>query len=481
MFNVSRRHFLKLSAAVGVASPLVLPAQAKDANGKIRVAVLGMGGQGNYHARSYAEAEGATLAAVADADWRRASSSAEKLGEKYKIEVAAVQDARKLLDDPNIDAISIATCNHWHALWAVWACQAGKHVYVEKPCCHTMFEGRKLIEAAAKYKVCVQHGTQRRHSDGWRKAAAAFQSGKYGKPVAVHAFAHRPRVGIGFRSETTPPEWIDWNLWVGPSAMVPYHGNLTPYNWHWFWNTGNGEIGNNGVHHFDMCRLGMNDPHRHPNRVLAFGTRFINDPKAGYKDQAETPNVQMAIYDYDGFPCIFESCNLRSKNWTPYETAWFHTTEGYVTEGRFYPKNGDPVALECDDFTPVNPGGQFGNFLNCVRDNTPEKLNAPMTEAHYSTALCHLGNISERLGRPTSWDACVSAMGDNPIVQERMELLLNNMRDVLEGVDVKKEVPFVLGEAISIDNATEQFPGNDRANAMLTKPDRAPFVMPKTV
>ncbi|MDO4576043.1 MAG: Gfo/Idh/MocA family oxidoreductase [Planctomycetia bacterium] len=506
MRAISRRQCLKLLAASGVSVASYVPAHALGANEKIRIAIVGMGGLGSsVHVRAYTEDPAqpggwglpqrdahihrytgdlsrVEIAAVCDVDNRRTQALAKMLTKRYGSEVAGLQDARTLMDDPNIDVLSIATCNHWHALLGVWACQAGKHVYVEKPCSHTIAEGRKLIEAAAKYPVCVQHGTQRRNFSPWHQAAAAFRSGKYGKPLAVHAYTYRPRPGIGFRPEATPPAALDWNLWVGPANETPYHANLQPYNWHWFWNTGNGEIGNTGVHYLDLCRMGLGDPQKHPANVCSFGARVVKDPGRDYKDQGETPTIQFAIYDYDGFPCLFEACSLECKNLPSCRTTLFHTDEGYLSDGKFYPKKGkEPIDLDFKEFTPPNPGGWFGNFLNCVRDNTPEKLNAPMTVAHYSTALVHLANISERLGRPAKWDECVAAMGDNAILQERMEVVRKNMQEFLPTLDVKKDMAFQLGETLTLDNATETFPGNDRANALLSKAGRAPFLMPETV
>lgn len=486
MKTISRRQFLKTtasaSAAVCAALPLYVPAQVMGANNKIQVALVGAGGHGtSVHVPNYLASEIAQLSVVCDVDLARANAIAKLVSKKSKREVAAVQDARTLLDDKNIDVISIATCNHWHALLGIWACQAGKHAYIEKPVGHTMKEGRKLMETAEKYGLCMQHGTHRRNFIEWYQTVGAFRSGKYGKPLAVHAFTFRPREGLGFRPVMDPPASLDWNLWTGPAEMTPFHLNLQPYNWHWFWNTGNGEIGNTGVHYLDLCRLGLGDPEKHPSNVRSFGARIVKDAGRNYQDQAETPTVQLATYDFDGFPCIFEAVSIPC-SLTPCRTTWYHTEDGYLTDGKFYPKNGSgPIPLDFQDFTPPNPGGWFGNFLNCVHENTPEKLNAPMKVAHYSTALCHIANISQRLGKPASWEECTAGMGANSILQERMEKVFKSIQEYLPDLDLRKNFQFTLGEVMNIDNQSEQFPGNDAANAMLSKVGRAPFTIPETV
>lgn len=483
--SVSRRQFLKTTAASATVlglSTQFLPAHAQGANERVGVAVIGLGGQGNFHAQTYQSRDDAEVLYVVDADRKRAEAAKKRLEEKFQATPRALQEVRQALEDASVDAISIATCNHWHALMTVWGCQAGKHVYVEKPCSHTLWEGRQCVNAAKKYKVCVQHGTQRRSEANWYLAAAAFRSGKYGKPTAVEAFAHRPRTGLGFKPTTTPPESLDWNLWVGPSAMQPYHGNLVPYNWHWFWNFGNGEIGNNGPHHFDMCRLALGDPHQHPTQVFSWGTRVWKGEKGNFvTDQAQTPNVQAACYLFGEIPCYFAACNLRSANWIPRETAFFHTDEGYVTnEGGpvFVAKDGSKTKIGTVEGTLSlpQPGGAFGNFLQCVKENAPEKLNAPIEEGHYSTAMCHLGNLSYRLGRKATWEECCKAMNNE--MRERAEAILDNVGAVLEGCDVRKELSFVAGETISISNETETF-SQPQADALLTKPPREPFAVPE--
>jgi len=501
----TRRQFIQTVsalAALETATPFYLPAEARGANERILVGQAGAGIHGvGCHLEAYTSksvpvgapmiqrdnfqfpgfiCDGADVevqvAYVADPDLTRAQSAAKMVSSRTKSPVKAIQDAREILDDPSIDVLSIATCNHWHALLGIWASQAGKHSYIEKPVAFSIQEGRKLLQCEEKYGLCMQHGTHRRNFPLWYKTAAAFRSGKYGKPLAVHAFSYRPRPALGFQPECDPPKTLDWDLWTGPANLDPYHANHHPYNWHWFWNTGNGEIGNTGVHYLDLCRMALEDPQKHPANVRSFGTRLVEDEKNHYKDQCETPMIQFVTYDFGGgIPCFYEAVCIRSPNFPVIRNAVFHTEEGQLTNGQFFPKNGGaPVAIELEDFKSCNPYGWFGNFLTCVRDNTPEKLNAPMKIAHYSAALAHLANISYRLGQPASWEECVAAMGGNEILQKRMENVHKEVQKVLTGVDWKN-YRFTLGESLTICNETETFPGNDRANALLGRKGRKPY------
>lgn len=491
--TINRRHFISVGSCVAalgsVSLPTLVPSRAFGANDRLRGAVLGVGPQGTYHMESYSKSEGVEIAGLADPDLNRLQSAQAKLKDKYGVDAKISQDSRKILEDPSIDFVSVASCNHWHSLLGIWAAQAGKHVYVEKPCSQTVLDGQILAQAAAKYKVCIQHGTQRRHDAGIKNGAAAWASGKYGKPIALRAFANRTRGPVTEYPVEAAPSTLDWNTWVGPAAMVDYSRCYIPYNWHWFWNFGNGEIGNNGVHYFDQCRiaLGLLKPGiKHPQNVVMFGARFVDDKARNYQDQAQTPTIQLGIYDYDGIPLIYQSCNLRKKEnskWIPRETAYFVTEDGYIDGNNFIAADGTREKIgDLPGVAAPNPGGQFGNFLNCVRDNTPEKLNAPIAEGQYSAAVCHLGNLSYRLGKPASLAECRKAVGDNSQLQTTIDETLDNVQNYFgDAVNVEKEIPWVCGEKISINNETNQFDDNPTANALLTRPERAPFIVPKTL
>ena len=487
MSHLNRRQFIRNAAAITGAAIVVtpIPARAFGANDRVGVAVIGTGGQGGTHINEYGGNKNVQLLWAVDADRNRAESAKKTIADKFSMEVKTEQDMRKMLEDPAVDAVSVVTCNHWHTLASILALQAGKHVYVEKPCSQNLFEGRQLARAAAKYGKCVQHGTQNRSDNNWLRGGVAWASGKYGKPIALQAFANRPRGSLGFKSEGNPPANLDWNLWIGPAAMTPYHANLVPYNWHWFWNTGNGEIGNNGVHYFDLCRIALtalNPKVQHPSNTVMFGTRFFNDPQNNHCDQAETPNIQLGIYDYDGIPLIFQSCNFAADGWHKRETAWFVTEDGFIESDNFTSNSGERTKITGVDITERQPGGPFGNFIDCVKNNTPDKVNAPILEGHYSAAVCHLGNASYRMGELTTLAKCREAVGDNAIMQTVIDETLSNVKNVLgDGIDLAKDVPWTLGKKLSINNDTEVFDGDEKATALLTRPERDPFIVPKEV
>ena len=250
-----------------------------------------------------------------------------------------VQDLRKALDDKDLDAVSIATPNHWHSLQAIWACQAGKDVYVEKPCSHNVFEGRKLVEAAQKYNRIVQMGSQSRSDPYWINQVAAVRSGKYGKLLISYGYASKPRPSIGFKQPKEPPKELDFDLWLGPAPQQPYHENIVHYNWHWFWDFGNGEIGNQGVHQMDIARWVMPEG-AVPKSVVSLGGRF------GYKDQGQTPNTQLTIIDFGGPKLFFEDRGLVNGKTTKV-TNEFYLEDGAIKNGLFFPKGktkGEPLA-----------------------------------------------------------------------------------------------------------------------------------------
>lgn len=482
----TRRTFLKSSLLGASALSLnYIPASAMGANDRLRAAVLGVGGRGNNHCEAFAALENVQLVAVADPDLRRAEGTKKRWEEKIGTEITAYQDPRKLLEDKSIDVVSVASCNHWHTLLSLWSAEAGKHVYCEKPCSHTLFESRQLVNAMKRYGILIQHGTQHRSNPKWQGAARAFQSGKYGKPIALFAYVNRTRNGIGFKPVQDPPKELDWNLWLGPVDYQPYTENNFVYNWHWFWNTGDGEIGNNGVHMFDLSRLAAGNPHVQPRTVQSFGTRLINAPDDGYKDQGETPSIQAAVYDLDGLPVYYSCCNLRDKNnpWKSMETAHFVTDEGVVTNSQFISNDGKSSPLD-PEFNPEKSVNflngtvdHFQNFVDCVRANTPEKLVAPIVEGHYSTSLCHLGNISYRTGRQATLAECMDSISDHPLLVKEVEAALANVKSLIPALNLEKDVPFTLGQKLEFDSETEKFVSNPAADALLRRPGRGEFVV----
>src|SRR5438132_13955756 len=257
MTHLTRRGFLKRSLAAAATITIAgtkSSGRVLGANDVIRVGVAGIHGQGKAHIDQYLGLKGVQITYLIDPDKSLWESRSAPIKEKYGVAPKCVTDIRQALDDKELDAISIATPNHWHSLITIWACQAGKDVYVEKPLSHNMVEGRRCVEAARKYKRIVQHGTQQRSSPGRASEIAAVQSGKYGKLLVSKGYCCKPRWSIGRKNPTKPPETLDFNIWLGPAQEQLYHGNLVHYNWHWFWDFGNGDIGNQGIHEMDVAR-----------------------------------------------------------------------------------------------------------------------------------------------------------------------------------------------------------------------------------
>jgi len=368
----------------------------------------------------------------------------------------------------------------------IWACQAGKDVYVEKPMSHNVFEGRKCVEAAEKYQRIVQHGTQGRSSSGWKKTAAAIASGKYGKLLVSKGYASKVRWGIGFKKDEPAPETLDFNLWLGPAARRPFNRNFVHYNWHWFWDYGNGEIGNQGVHQMDIARWGIPGGTL-PKRVLSMGGRWVDSTagKPPFTDQAETPNMQVTVYDYGDCLLVFEVAGLNNKtmiegNPKPQTKVAneFYTTKGVLTSGKFTAKDtGKSESLDVD--VKMGPGGQFENFIHGVRSRKREDLHADVLEAHLSSALCHLGNISYRLGEEVPGDTPIPVFGDNEEVQKSWQRIKQGLKDAL-GLDLAS-TRYQLGKLLEFDPEQERFVGNEAANRLLTREYREPFAVPETV
>lgn len=480
MSLLHRRRFLQTTAAASTAFSLFTIAGTKasgrviGANDTVRVGVVGINGRGGAHIEELAGRDKVQVTYLIDVDSSRFEGRKKVVQAKGGNEPKTVQDARQALDDKELDAITIATPNHWHSLLTIWGCQAGKDVYVEKPISHNVFEGRKCVEAAEKYKRVVQHGTQSRSDSGKARMVAAVQSGKYGKLLVSKGYCCKPRWSIGFKDPEPVPAGLNFDIWLGPAPEQPFHRNLVHYNWHWFWDTGNGDIGNQGVHEIDVARWGIKDATL-PTEVWSLGGRL------GYKDQGQTPSTQMAVYKYGDVLLVFEVRGLVGKNpdWPQKVTNEFYTTDGVIKDGKFFAHGGKPgEAIKFDGEVKVAPGGAFGSFINAVRTRKPEDNNAPAETAHYSAALCHLGNISYRLGKEVPFSKQNQTLGDNAQVVESFNTLQAN----LKAADVKlEETNYQMGRVLKFDPAKEQFIGDDEANALLTRAYRAPYVVPKVV
>jgi predicted dehydrogenase len=485
MPHQSRRQFLGRSlAAVGAGFAIggtKSSGRIIGANDTIRIGVAGLNGRGSAHVAAFGKIKGAEITYMIDPDTRTYDKRINQYKQLGGSTPKTVQDVRKALDDPNLDAVSVATPNHWHSLITVWACQAGKDVYVEKPCSHNVHEGRVAVEAARKYGRVVQHGTQGRSMAQWADLAEIVKQRKYGKLLVSRALCYKPRPSIGFKPNATAPEQVDFNLWLGPAPERPFNTNLVHYNWHWFWDFGNGDIGNQGVHQMDIARW-LIPGATLPKSVQSLGGRF------GYSDQGETANTQISLLDFGDTQLIFEVRGLKTGDYHGATVGNIaHFEEGVVapTSGRgdlrFFPKGssgskGEPIARTdrgADDST------HFANFTNVVRSRKTEELKADILQGHYSAALCHLANISYRLGEPVPFNEKTKAFGDNKDAYEalaRMEEHLakdNGLK--LDGLSYR------LGRKLAVDASSESFVGDPQANAMLTRPYRKGFVVPDKI
>ncbi len=472
MKKLTRRRFL-LASATTVAFTSLPPrswSQVIGANEDVRIAVIGLNGRGASHIGEFKKIKGVKIVALCDVDLRVLEARAKNMEGVKKY-----QDFRKLLEDKQIDAVSIATTNHSHSLIAVSACQAGKDVYVEKPCSHNVYEGRKCVEAARKYKRIVQHGTQKRGSASFAQLATIVKSGQYGKLLVAKGYCCKPRWSIGFKPIKDPPPNLNFDIWLGPAPKQSYHENLVHYNWHWFWDFGNGDIGNQGVHEIDVARWvsGVTLP----KSVISLGGRYVNE--ADYKDHGQTPNQMVAVYDFGELLILFEVRGLVGKDpkWQPKVANEFYFEQGVIKENKFYPKGsneGEPLP-KVDG--RVNEGGVFSNFIDCIRSRKQEKLNADILQGHLSSALCHLGNISYRLAKERRFEK-PSDFSDNEVVGQSVMTMLENTKAI--GIDPQKSTLWV-GPKLFFDSEKERFINNHNADNLLTREYRPPFLVPEKV
>jgi len=481
--TITRRTFVKKSiAAVGLTSAFAISGtrtsgQVLGANDRIRVGVVGIKGRGNSHIQEFGKMTNVEVAYLIDVDSTTHAGRASAVEKDFGNKPTCIQDIRQALEDKDLHAVSIATCNHTHSLFTIWAAQAGKNVFVEKPASHNVFEGRKCVDAAEKYNVIIQHGTQQRTSNNRVLMLAALNSGKYGKLKIAKGYCCKPRWTIGYRQEETPPATLDWDVWLGPAPMQPFHRNLVHYNWHWFWDTGNGDIGNQGVHEMDVCRWMCQKTL--PQSVVTFGARYVNEPNRGFKDQGETPNQTLSLYDFGDSMLLFETRGLVNNNidWKPIVEVELYTDEGVIRGTSFTPYDStESVRIEAE-YDRLS-GNVFRNFIDCVRSQDRSKLYADILEGHYSSALCHLGNISYRLGETAPVDSIKKAFGEDPIIQKAVGDVIKNTADALPEL---KAPQWTLGPTLAFDAEKEKFVNSADADKLLTRDYRAPYVVPENV
>jgi len=479
MSRMNRRKFMKQSLAMAGASFVVSHAghRVLGANEVIHMGIAGFGTRGGAHLGAFLGAKETDVIYCIDVDMKRAESAAARAGKSQGKTPLALQDIRKALEDKNLNGISCATCNHWHTLMTIWTVQAGKDIYVEKPATHNVFEGRICSDIIAKSKQIVQTGTQRRSEGRWAQMVEVTKSGKLGKLLVSHGLASKTRRSIGFKEFADPPPELDWNLWVGPAPMQRYHGNLVHYNWHWFWDFGNGEIGNQGVHQTDCARWAIPGS-THPAFVFSLGGRIE------YKDQGQTPNTQLTVYDYGDTLLLFEVCGLvggkgDDKGIRRVSNDFIYEAGTVVDGSKFTPNDSHKDAQMPKVDVKLGPGGgPFGNFIAAMRSRKKEDLNAPFEEGHYSASICHLGNISYRLGRETKWSQVKKTPFDNDYANERWERISEHLVKN-RGLNLG-DWPCRIGLPLKFDPKTEKFiDAPAKANEMLTRPPRKPFDIPE--
>ena len=476
MSNITRRQFLEDSilaaaAAAAAAVPVSLSAaetRAAGANDKITVGIIGCGIRGKQHAGELARLPDCEIAYVCDPDRDRAAEVAADLVSRKRPQPKAVQDLRVILEDKSVAAVFIAAPNHWHALAAVWAMQAGKDVYVEKPVSHNISEGRRIVEAARKLGRICQGGTQNRSNGALAEAIRYIHEGHLGEVKLARSIVYGRRGSIGGAGPCEIPASVDYNLWAGPAPMAKLTRPKFHYDWHWFWNTGNGELGNNNIHSTDVCRWGLG--------VTGLGRTVISyGGRLGYIDAAETPNTQVVIHDFGAKTIVTETRGLKTEPFNPaFKGGWvFYGTKGIIAGESLF----DPEGKLVRTFEGKTES-HFANFLKAVRSRKTSDLHADILEGHQSTALCHVGNISYRLGHPASPEDIQKALGKLKVSEDVLETFHRTRQHLADNnVDLDKS-KLTLGQWLRLDADREKFADNPAADTLLTRQYRQPFVLP---
>lgn len=478
MRSISRRQMLEdsmLAAAALAAASMPQPISAQEKStgtpsNKVRVAVLGCRIRGKQHAAELAKVADCEIAYVCDPDKDLAAELATIVEKQQGKAPQTVQDMRRVFDDKSVDAVFIATPNHWHALAAIWAMQSGKDAYVEKPVSHNISEGRRIAQVARKLNRICQGGTQNRSNMALAEAVEYMKAGKLGEVKLARSIIYGQRGSIGPRSTYEPPKNVDYDLWTGPAPLGPLTRKSLHYDWHWDWQTGNGELGNNNIHSIDICRwgLGLTGLCR---SAISYGGRF------GYVDAGQTPNTQVCIFDYGDKTIVSETRGLKTAPFREgFTGGWlFFGTEGSIAGNSLFDHEGKLVST----FTAKRKSeNHFANFISAVRSRKREELNAEITEGHLSTSLCHIGNISWRLGNEATVAEIreqLTALKVHDNVQETIDRTTKHLADNKVELDQTK---LVLGSVLFPDSEKENFIDNTTANTFLSREYRKPFVVP---
>src|SRR5882672_2821508 len=477
MSNITRRRFLEdslLAAAAAASASIPARAIAADqrtvsANDKITVAIIGCGIRGKQHANELVRIPDCEIAYVCDPDRDRAAEVAADLVSNNRRQPKAVHDLRLVLEDKTVAAVFIATPNHWHALAAIWAMQAGKDVYVEKPVSHNISEGRRIVQVARKLGRICQGGTQNRSNGALAAAIKYIHDGKLGEVKLARSIVYGRRDSIGGPTRCEIPANVDYNLFAGPAPMSPLTRPKFHYDWHWFWDTGNGELGNNNIHSTDVCRWGLG--------VTGLGRAVISyGGRLGYTDAAETPNTQVVIHDFDGKTIVSETRGLKTEPFNPnFKGGWiFVGTEGIIAGTSLFDLEGKLIRT-----FEGRTESHFSNFLKAMRSRKVSELHADILEGHQSTALCHIGNISYRLGDPSSPEAIQKQLGQLKVHDDVLETFERTRRHLTENSLNLEESKLTLGALLRLDSDKEKFADHPAADALLSREYRKPFVLPQ--
>jgi predicted dehydrogenase len=475
MSRTSRRTFLERSlltataiAAAPLSAPLARSAQASPAD-RIRIAVIGVRGRGRAHIGGFKNSPDSEVVAICDPDEGIIGPAMQLVPEaKYH------RDLRRILDDPTIDAVTIATPNHWHSLAAIWALQAGKHVYVEKPLSHNLFEGRQVVTAAKKYGKVVQHGSQARTQPATREAMAWLHEGGLGEVKLARGLCYKRRRSIGkVDGPQTPPATLDYDLWTGPAPMQPLMRKNLHYDWHWVFATGNGDIGNQGVHQMDIARWGLGID-SHPTRIASLGGRL------GYDDDGNTPNSQVTLLDYGDKQIVFEVRGLETGSYRGANIGViFFGEKGYLVSGSYNKVTAfDHDGVEIRTFT--GSANHYQNFLDAILAGDPGRVNAPIDQGHLSSAMGHLGNISYVLGEERPLAETKTPFAGSDAANETFEGFCEHL--TANGID-RATAAIQRGPVLTFDPAGERFTGPlaEKANLLLRREYREGFVVPEEV
>ncbi|MFN9712730.1 MAG: Gfo/Idh/MocA family protein [Planctomycetota bacterium] len=441
-------------------------------NDTIQVAVVGAGGRGQSHIDGFAGKPGTVVTHICDCDEKNGQRSCESAAEKQGGRKPVwVRDIRKLLEDPSIHAVSIATPNHWHSLGTIWAVQAGKDVYVEKPVSHNVLEGRRAVQAARKHNRIVQTGTQSRSNPGMREAMEFIRSGGIGEVKVSRGLCYKRRDSIGPKGTYQVPEEVDYDLWSGPAQILPLTRKRFHYDWHWQWEYGNGDLGNQGIHQMDLCRWALGED-RLSDRVWSFGGRF------GYEDAGETANTQVVVHDYGSRKLVFEVRGLETPEYKGAKVGIIvEGTKGYLvmtsyTSGTVFDLEGNPVK----QFQGGGDDYHYKNFTDAIRARDHKLLNADVEDGHLSSALCHLGNISLRLGSSLASKEALAALrdrGGDAVVEDAWQRTAEHLAtNKVENYQIQ------MGRSLEIDPVSETFLGKNPPNQWLTREYRAPYTIP---